>query len=100
MLCDNKASLPNELPNLWSSANELFKKCNQLEEVMNSAVGLLSGPKIIDEVETARTTSEAFDITRSKQALLGAIGNIVDLFTTIKLAYILDRTERARCGIL
>lgn len=100
MLCDYKLSAPSELPNLWSSANELFKKCNQLEEVLNSAVGLFSGPKFSDEIATAHSSSEAFDITRSKQALLGAIGNIVDLFTTIKIAYILDRTERVRCGIV
>ena len=100
MFCDCEINSLSEMPTVWSSAHELSKKCDRLEETLNYAVGLLSGPGMVDEVEVAHSPSEAFDITRSKQALLEAVGNIVDIFTSIKLAYILERIERVRCGLV
>jgi hypothetical protein len=76
-------------------AREIIDMCNNLEMVLQRSVESYD----IDTQSTKHDMKDAsndacdssFEQARSKQALVTAVGNIVDLFTKIKLAVILNR---------
>jgi hypothetical protein len=66
-----------------------------MERLLSASVGFNSKIPVSDKVEGLGLRGDQdFDAAQSKQALIAAVGNIVDEFSRVKITALLDLIER------